>query len=412
MKSTFLLLALFVFVSCEMENEESAGFAFQPIPTPCKEGAEPNLFVAKSGGVYLSWVEFLNDTTDALMFSKLENGQWGKATEIARGNDWFVNWADFPSLAAYEGEEALAAHWLQKSAKGTFDYDVRISQSIDGGKNWQTSFIPHRDSIAAEHGFVTMMPISGGRVFATWLDGRNTKDGKQSSVGSSESEHGHGQGGAMTLRTAEFDKNGNLFEEAELDGRICDCCQTDAALTAYGPVVVYRNRSDKEIRDIGIVRKVNGKWTAPTIIHPDNWEIAGCPVNGPAVAAEDDFVAVAWFTAASGRGEVKVVFSKDAGASFSAPVKVDDGDPNGRVDIEIVEGETVLVTWLENTDEAAEIRAAKVSPAGKQGESISLVPTSPARSSGFPVLAKMGDQFMLAWTAVDSTTSVNTAILK
>ncbi len=396
-----------------MGKEESVTFAFQSIPTPCKEGGEPNLFVTKSGDVYLSWVEFLNDTTDALMFSKLENGQWGKATEIARGNDWFVNWADFPSLILYENDGAsLAAHWLQKSTFGTYDYDVHVSQSVDGGKNWGPPFILHRDSIAAEHGFVTLMPISEERIFATWLDGRNTKASTQSSVGGSESGHGHGHGGAMTLRAAEFDRDGNLYEEAELDGRICDCCQTDAALTANGPIVVYRNRSDSEMRDIGIVRKVNGKWTAPKIVHADNWEITGCPVNGPAVAAKGDFVAVTWFTAASGGGEIKVAFSKDAGNSFSAPFRIDDGDPTGRVDLEIVEGETVLVTWLENTGEEAEIHAAKVSPTGKHGESISLVSTSPARSSGFPVLAKMGKHFMLAWTAVDSSTTVNTAILK
>jgi len=46
------------------------------IATPCKEGGEPNLFTSETGMVYLSWVEYLNDTTDALRFSTLENGKW------------------------------------------------------------------------------------------------------------------------------------------------------------------------------------------------------------------------------------------------------------------------------------------------------------------------------------------------
>jgi len=410
----FKYLAVLAILACSCQNTvekwASAKPVFTEIPTPCKAGEAPNLFVSSDGQGYLTWVEFLNDTTDALLFSKMEDGRWGPPREIASGSDWFVNWADFPSLSA--NGHWLAAHWLQKSAGGSYDYDVRISQSYDKGQTWQPSFIPHRDSIAAEHGFVTMFPISEERMFATWLDGRNTKESPQSSVGSPQTgEHGHG-GGAMTLRTAEFDREGNLYEEAELDNRICDCCQTDAAMTSQGPVVVYRDRSEHEIRDIAIVRKVNGAWTKPHLIHADNWEISGCPVNGPAVAANKDQLVVAWFTSAGGKGAVKLAFSGDAGATFSQPVRVDDGNPSGRVDVEFLDTENVLVTWLENTENAAEIRAAIATENGKEGGSMTLALTSPARGSGFPVLAKNGAHFLLAWTEVDSvSTTVKTAML-
>ena len=62
----------------------------------------------------------------------------------------------------------------------------------------------------------------------------------------------------MTLRAAFIDKKGNKINEWELDGRVCDCCQTTAAITNDGPVVVYRDRSDDEVRDMSIVRYVNG----------------------------------------------------------------------------------------------------------------------------------------------------------
>ncbi|MEZ4940663.1 MAG: hypothetical protein R3D58_07335 [Saprospiraceae bacterium] len=403
--SKYLTVLAVLIYACQntTDNWASVKPVFNEIPSPCNEGGESNLFVSKTGDVYLSWIEFLNDTTDALMFSKMENGQWGKATEIAQGADWFVNWADFPSLSA-DGNW-LAAHWLQKSTGETYDYDIRISQSKDGGQRWQPAFIPHRDSIAAEHGFVTIFPISEKRKFVVWLDGGNTKASPLSGH-----RHGHSQGGAMALRTAEFDPAGKLYAEAELDNRICECCQTDAALTAQGPVVVYRDRSEHEIRDISIVRKVKGEWTKPHLIHADNWEITACPVNGPAIAAEGDFLVVAWFSAADGKASVKVAFSSDAGATFSEPVQVDNGKPLGRVDVEILDTKHCLVTWLENTDDTAEIRAAIASENGKKGESMLLVHTSPARNSGFPILAKNNDHFLLAWTAVDSiSTTVKTA---
>lgn len=398
MIKTILIFTIIVFCfGCTNNNSHE----FTELKTSSKNGGEPNLFVSENDEVYLSWVEYLNGSIDIFLFSKLENNQWAKPNEIARGSNWFVNWADFPSMVAYQNNnQHLAAHWLQKSAEGTYDYDVRIAQSQDGGKTWGKSFIIHRDSIAAEHGFTTMMPLSNNRIFATWLDGRNTKN--------SPSEDGHGHHGAMTLRAAEFDIDGQIFEEAELDNRICDCCQTDVAMTADGMVVVYRDRSEHEIRDISIVRKVDGEWTTPHTIHADNWEIAGCPVNGPAVDALESTVAVAWFTAAHSQPSVKVAFSKDDGQTFETPLKIDNGNPLGRVDVILISEKEALITWVENKEDIAEIRTQRISPKGRIGDSFLLTQTSPSRSSGFPIMAKVNNRIYLSWTNVDSLTQVKT----
>jgi glycerophosphoryl diester phosphodiesterase len=403
MKKNILIFSIALFwLGCKNDNS----YQFREIETPSQSSGESNLFASENNEVYLSWVEYLNDTTDALLFSKLRKDQWSEPIEIARGTNWFVNWADFPSIVAHKNNrQHLAAHWLQKSAGGTYDYDVRIAQSKDGGNTWGESFIIHRDSIAAEHGFATMIPLPNDRIFATWLDGRNTKIKENSDT---EGKH-HG---AMTLRTAEFDIDGNVFEEAELDNRICDCCQTDAAMTSDGMIVVYRDRSEHEIRDISIVRKVEDKWTTPNTIHADNWEISGCPVNGPAVDALESLVAVTWFTGAQANPSVKVAFSKNSGETFNAPIQIDDGNPLGRVDVVLISESEALVTWVENTDTEAEIRAAKVSSTGKSGDSFLLTKTSTSRSSGFPVLAKSGDNIYMSWTMADSLTKVQTAVIK
>jgi len=379
------------------------------LPAPSKESATPNLFVSESGQVYLSWVEYLNDATDALNYAVLEEKGWSTPQTIATGSDWFVNWADFPSFVSYkDGGQTLAAHWLQKSNLGTYDYDVRIAQSLDAGKTWQPSFIPHRDSIAAEHGFVSLLPFSKDRIFATWLDGRNTKgEGHDEGDG-----HGHEHHGSMTLRSALFDKAGNLYEETELDNRICDCCQTSAALTDKGVIIAYRDRSEDEIRDISVVRQVNGQWTKPAKVFADNWHIAGCPVNGPAIKANGAFVAVAWYSMPKEKAEIKIAFSEDSGATFQTPIKIDNGNPLGRIAIELLADKTALVSWLENTTENAEIRAVKVNPKGKIGNDFLVSKTDAARDSGFPVMAKSGNQIIFAWTHVDDLTHIKTAILK
>ncbi len=404
MRKTFVILFVLNLMACQtgMEHLSWEGVRFEEIPNPSVNGGEPNLFVSPDGQTILSWVEYLNDTTDALQFSKLEDGKWSRPMRIASGSNWFVNWADFPSVASFRSDgNTLAAHWLQKSASGTYDYDVRISLSRDGGQHWSSPFVPHRDGIAAEHGFVTLLPLDNDRIFAIWLDGRNTKAGEDHSGSPRHSA-------AMTLRAAEFDEKGDLFEEVLLDSRVCDCCQTDAALSDTGPVVVYRDRSNDEVRDIALVRKVNDQWMAPQTIHRDAWKIAGCPVNGPAIAADGKTIAIAWFSAAEDVNRVNVSFSMDSGKTFANPMRIDDGNPIGRVDIVLVRPQIALVSWIEQTEEDGEIRLAIVDINGKRGSSQLAAPTTVSRQSGFPILEKAGQNYLLAWTAVDPIERVKT----
>lgn len=409
---SFIVISLFFFTcQASLDGNKRLNPVLKEIVVPTKESGEPNLFVTENGQVYLSWIEYLNDTTDALLFSKLENNTWSKPQKIASGSDWFVNWADFPSIVTYRNDDQnLAAHWLQQSSEGTYDYDVHISQSDNGGKTWSPSFIPHRDSISAEHGFVSMLPLSNDRIFATWLDGRNTKS---EDMENADFEHkGHGHHGAMTLRAAIFDNKGNLYDEVELDDRVCDCCQTSAALTDKGVIVAYRDRSEDEIRDIAIIRQLNGKWTSPSLVFEDNWHITGCPVNGASIKADGNAVAIVWFSMPDGKPEVKVAFSLDSGSSFNTPIRVDDGNPLGRVDILLHSEKEAIVSWLEKTKEGAEIRAISVTAKGTEGESIVLSKSSASRSSGFPKMTKAGERLLLAWTQVDSnSTTVKTTEL-
>jgi hypothetical protein len=105
-----------------------------------------------------------------------------------------------------------------------------------------------------------------------------------------------------------------------IDAKTCDCCQTSATITAKGPVVVYRDRNDDEVRGIYISRLLDGSWTIPKPIHNDYWVINGCLVNGPKVAAFDNTLTVAWFTEADAIPKVNLIFSNDSGKSFDTPI--------------------------------------------------------------------------------------------
>src|SRR5688500_16844210 len=90
-----------------------AGLAqVRELPTPAAAGSlGPNLFAAADGRVYLSWIERMTDGRSALRYAVHAGEGWSSPQVVAEGPDWFVNWADFPSLIALP-DGLLAAHWL------------------------------------------------------------------------------------------------------------------------------------------------------------------------------------------------------------------------------------------------------------------------------------------------------------
>jgi hypothetical protein len=370
--------------------------AIDSLASPAGPGsAEPNLTVASDGRVYMSWLEPV-DSSYALRVALLDGTRWSSAQTIRTGRDFFVNWADFPSIEVLDGGR-LAAHWLQRTARATYAYGVRISQSRDGGKTWSTPVIPHRDTSPQEHGFVAMWR-ERGKLGAVWLDGRKF------------SKEGHHASNEMMLVSTTLDANGTRGPEVRLDERTCDCCQNSAALTSDGPIVAYRDRSPEEIRDIYVTRRVNGQWTEGVAVHADNWKIAACPVNGPALAADGQRVALAWFTAANDSPRVKVAFSDNAGATFGGPARVDGGNPAGRVDVELLEDGSALVTWIERTGgDIAAVRARLVERAGTLGPAVTIATSSAARASGFPRTALAGSYVVFAWTVPGRPSAIRVA---
>lgn len=385
-KTLFLFFAL-TFVACS-KNEKSLKMDFVPSPAGSNAG-EPYLFTDPSGDVILSWIE-TRDAIHRLQYSRWDGQQWSEPVTIARGSNWFVNWADYPMFVS-DGRGKLLAAFLEKSSEEKFSYDIKITTSPDG-TSWNTPFTLHDDGKLAEHGFVSLVPYRE-RVFVSWLDGRNT-------VTDSPEEAGHDHHGEMTLRAALLNFDGTKSTEWELDNRVCDCCQTTAAITANGPVVIYRDRSHDEVRDMSIVRMVDGNWTQPKPVYADNWNINGCPVNGPRSEAMGNTLAIAWFTMANDNPVVKVTFSSDGGETFDEPVQLNKSETIGRVDLVLLDEHTAVVSWMEGS----EIKVAKVNRSGQVEAITSVVKSSEARSSGFPQLTKTNNGLLMAWTDVDTGT--------
>ena len=371
------------------------------IAAPAAPGsAEPCIEAGADGLAYLSWLEPAGVARHALRYSVWEGSDWSVPLTVAEGSDWFVNWADFPSVTALD-DGTLVAHWLRKTSGSPYAYGVALSLSRDKGKSWSEPLTPHDDS-PTEHGFVSKVALPGGKLAVVWLDGRETTGGNE------------GHAGPMTLRAAFVGADGRLEHEDLIDARVCDCCQTSAVRLEDGTLVVaYRDRSEDEIRDIAVARFDGKSWSQPQIVHDDLWKIPGCPVNGPAIAANGDRVAVAWFTAAGSPPVpmVRIAFSADRGSSFAAPIDVSESRPEGRVDVEFLDDGAAFVTWIEAGEGSAHILARRIKPNGASGPHVRIASTSAARASGFPRMAAFGSDVFIAWTEPGVPSHIRTAVL-
>ena len=361
--------------------------AVRELPSPAGPlSGEPQL-QSDRRGVLLSWLEHGSESA-TLQFAPFVEGGWGKARTAASGTNWFVNWADVPSVVRLS-DQSLAAHWLQKSGPETYAYDVRLTYSKDGGRTWAPSFTPHHDGTQTEHGFASLFSMPEGGLGLVWLDGRQTK--------SHGAQHGS-PAGAMTVRFGAFDQNWRQVADVPLDDRVCDCCPTTAALTTDGPIVAFRNRTEDEIRDIYVSRLEGQRWSEPVPVHRDGWRVAACPVNGPMLSARGQKVALSWFTAVGDVGRAYVAFSGDGGRSFGSPVRLDEVSTLGRVDVELLADGSAVSTWIELGEPKASFMVRKISPSGIRTPAIRIATLEGSRTSGYPRVALHGDQLFFAWT--------------
>ncbi len=376
------------------------------LPNPAPSGSQfPHLHVSNDA-LYMSWLATLPESQTALQFARWQNGKWSPVQEIARGADWFVNWADFPSLTVLK-DGTLAAHWLQKSAPDSYAYDVRLSFSRDQGQRWSSAQSPHDDGTKTEHGFVTLLPRSDGDLSMVWLDGRATAQAAHAghgSGGANATNHGEEQ---MQLRHARFNRDGVKQSEQAIDSDTCTCCQTTAVLHGDAMVAAYRDHAPGEIRDIAFVRMQAEKWMTPAIVHADQWEIPGCPVNGPALASSGKHMAIAWYTGAQLKPRVQLALARADISGFHPPVQVAGGEVLGRVALTAISEQAFVVSWLERAGEQSLLRVQRhdVLASGQlaAGKVHDITRFTNGRGSGFPRLAQLNGELIIAWTEPQAT---------
>lgn len=373
----------------------AAPAAIEPWPLPtAAAAAQPSLSRGTDGALNLSWIE-RSGNGHRLRFARYANRRWSETRTIAEGDNWFVNWADFPSTTQLP-DGTLWAHNLVKSAKGTYAYDVVLYRSGDGGKSWSKPIRVNDDGTPTEHGFASLWPWSKSELALVWLDGRNTGGGHDAHAG-----HDGASGNMMTLRAAVYDGRGRKTAEWPLDASTCDCCQTDAALTANGPAIIYRDRDPQEIRDIYVTRHVDGRWQTPKPVAADQWRMPACPVNGPALAAHGASLWAAWYTGSGNAPKIRVAYSGDGGGAFQPARTVRNGPAVlGRVDLAADNNGAWLLWSEENAEQTLWLKRIGKN-AGNDGAPVLLATLKGhGHGSGFARMQQNAQGLHVVWTDV------------
>lgn len=382
------------------------------------------------GQPLLSWLEPNADAGHRLMVARWSGTGWSKAETVASGSNWFVNWADFPSVTT-QPDGSLLAHWLQRNAgAGKWGYGIRIARREPtkrgefGQGRWQLKSTLNEKDPDDYAGFLHFVPsgASGrpgqsgaGAVFLSPPEASAAKP--EHAAGAS---HGDGHEHRKTARFVTFGPDGQIATNEELDADVCSCCQTAVAATPTGLLVAYRDHLPGEIRDISVVRRTGrgaqAKWSAPVRLHDDGWKINGCPTEGPSLAVQGRVAAATWLTRAQERPRLQLAVSSNEGATFSKPVRVDEGNPLGRPMLTPLGKEEFALVWLEknagqpaNASEkgspsakpeatfGAQVRLRRILSNGQFGPSVVIANVPAARTSGFPKVIQAGATLLVVW---------------
>ena len=367
------------------------------------QSSEPNLYTSTNGNTYLSFISSSeNSELSKLYFSKLELNklQWNNPSLINSSTDWFVNWADFPRITTnnYNG---ISVHFLEKSASETYSYDIKVMNSKDGGNNWNSPMKLHSDNTMTEHGFVSTINYNNN-FLSTYLDGRQNELAKDNKNLKAQ----------MTLRATSYNIDGEILMDELIDNKVCDCCQTDLALTADNtPITVYRDRSNNETRDIFYSYYKNSKWSTPLAVFNDNWIIAGCPVNGPAISTFNNSSSLIWYTEIDGKSEIKVAFTSDISKGFDDPIFINSNDPLGRVDIEMITENSSIISYMDYVNNKAFLKLQRIDRYSGVNKSIIIDEIYNTRSSGFPKINIIdNNKTIITWTDTANKLHVKTTL--
>lgn len=294
------------------------------------------------------------------------------------------------------------------------DWQLLTARSRDGGRTFGAQAPVPGSAAAGARGWEAIDVDARGRVSVLWLDHRDGAPGASSPM-----THTHTDAGKADAAKADPTERAKLSrllyttldatgEAASITNSVCYCCKTALVHAGGRSYAAWRHVYAGGFRDIAFSLSRDGstRFTAPVKVSDDQWQIDGCPDNGPALAVDartaTHVVHAVWPTAVTGsagmRAELALYYATTtvgpsaATPRFSPRVKLPtSGMPSHPV--VAMAGATPLAVWDEVVDGQRRLAAARVSANG------AAIPVAVPGSGGryYPTMASTTDGVVVAW---------------
>lgn len=217
--------------------------------------------------------------------------------------------------SAPNGDPPMTVVWGAKLPRTA----IMAAHSGDGGRTFERHQILSSETAEGDRGWHALALGSGGTPHVMWLDHR----GLAARPKSTHDHHGDGADMAQFSGLYHYSMT-RSSRDREVAKGVCYCCKL-AMATGRGNelFVAWRHVYPGNIRDIAFAMSSDDgrTFSAPLRVSEDNWQLAGCPDDGPAMAVgTDGTIHIVWPTVIGGespRGSLFYASSRD-GRSFTA----------------------------------------------------------------------------------------------
>jgi hypothetical protein len=255
-----------------------------------------------------------------------------------------------------------------------------------------------------------MAAAKGGSLYALWLDHRDTA---REGAGSGTHEHQHGAGAASTMDGVARAQRSQLFVSA-VDGSlapksiargVCYCCKTALTTGPDGTVyAAWRHVYEGNRRDIAFTMSRDGgaSFGEPVRVSEDDWQLDGCPENGPALGVDGgNRIHVVWPTLVRrAGGETLMLFHASSvdGQTFTPRAPLPTSGAAYHPQLVVTPDGGLIVAWDEVVDGKRMVKAARGRLDVEQEVTFSSVTAWSESLGAYPALAATASHAVLAWT--------------
>jgi hypothetical protein len=309
---------------------------------------------------------------------------------------------------------SIVVVWTAKAPAGT---RLLSARSDDAAKSFAPPIRVPGSEASGNRGWQSIAARRDGGVVVVWLDHRELSTDRAGATSMHHAEHQHlasGQKPAEGVARAQqsklmFSRLGESGSSHQLTGGVCYCCKTAIATDSAGGVyAAWRHVYEGNVRDLAFTKSSDGGRTfaPPVRVSDDHWVLDGCPENGPALAVDEaKRIHVVWPTlvpgATSASEPTLALFyaMSDDGRQFTARQRIPtEGFPRHP---QIALGRTgeLIVAWDEQARGTRRVALARGAIDGKGTPQFVRQQISDNARAEYPVLARVNDGTIVAWTS-------------